>query len=267
MVSSGFILDRQMVDIIKKICEERSIVVRSFSDDWILELSKDDQKSFVYGYRFGINSSSAEGVAQDKVATYQVLDSNDIPAVPHVIVSTRATSHDGWKDAVAEWGRFIVKPLHGGGGRGLRLFSDVNEAVGHMEKHPELEWCVSPFLDLVSETRLILLDGEVLLSFEKQDPQLKDGIPMFNIRLGAKAVNINPDEEIQKLAKNTQFAISPRLTAVDIVRTMDDRLLVLELNDGFSLEHYLRQHGENHAAAVRVYERVVDSIFLPSGNL
>ena len=262
MISNGFVLDRQMVSIIKDICTKRSIELKSFSDDWILELNKEGVKSFIYGYRFGINNSSSEGVTQDKVATYQVLEAAGIAAVPHVIVSTRATTHEQWKSLAHEWGHFIVKPLHGGGGRGLKSFYDVNDAVKHMDSHPELEWCVSPFLEILSETRVILLDGEILLSFEKSSPQMYEGIPMFNLRLGAKASNIDPSLEIKGMSKAAQYAIGLRLTAVDIVKTKNGELKVLELNDGFSLEHYLRQHGENHLAAVRVYEKVIDQLFL-----
>jgi len=215
----------------------------------------------VYGYRFGINNSSSESVAQDKVATYQVLDAAGIAAVPHVIVSTRATTHEQWKSLAQEWGKFIVKPLHGGGGRGLRLFNDINGAMKHMDTHPELEWCVSPFLELQSETRSILLDGEILVSFEKTNPHVHDGIPMFNLRLGAKASNIEPSVEIKNISQSAQRALGLRLTAVDIIRTKDSKLRVLELNDGFSLEHYLRQADENREKAIRVYETIIDSLF------
>jgi glutathione synthase/RimK-type ligase-like ATP-grasp enzyme len=106
-----------------------------------------------------------------------------------------------------------------------------------------------------------MLDGEVLLAFEKQEPVLQDGIPMFNLRLGAKAVDCDPSEEIISLASNTQKTLGLRLTTVDIVELENGELKVLEVNDGFSLEHYMKQDAHNVENARHVYDAIIAKLF------
>ncbi|MDB5161880.1 MAG: hypothetical protein JWM52_388 [Candidatus Saccharibacteria bacterium] len=261
MHNGDFILERQMVHIIKDVCQKRNIQIEAFSDDWILRLSRNNQMHYVYGYHFGLNNGASVEISNDKVATYQLLNAAHIPAVPHLLASTRATQHDSWSSHATGWNSFLIKPTHGGGGRGIRLFSDVEAAKSIMSALSEQDWCVSPFLPIKKETRLVMLDGEVLLAFEKHDPVLQDGIPMFNLRLGARAVNREPSDEIVSLAKQTQQTLGLRLTTVDIVELENGESMVLELNDGFSLEHYMKQDEANLEHAHRVYDAIITKLF------
>lgn len=261
MHNGDFILERQMVRIIKELCQEKNIRFEAFSDDWILRLTKNDNSHYVYGYHFGLNNGASVEISNDKVATYQLLDTAHIPAVPHLLASTRATQHDSWSSHASEWESFLIKPTHGGGGRGIRLFDTIESAKSVMNELAEQDWCVSPFLAINKETRLVMLDGAVVLAFEKQGPVLQDGVPMFNLRLGAKAVNCEPSEEIVALAKNTQKTLGLRLTAVDIVELENGESLVLEVNDGFSLEHYMKHDATNQHNARRVYEAITTKLF------
>jgi len=261
MQSEGFIVDRWMIPIIKDICIKQDITVQSFSDDWILKLQRGDIESFIYGYHFGLNGATSDDIVQDKVATYQVLTAAGIEAVPHVIASTRAGTYSEWKREASGWQRFVIKPMYGGGGRGLKLFDTVDEADTYIATQVEQAWCVSPFLKLVKEIRVIMLDGKVLLAYEKNSPIIKSGIPMFNLRLGAIAKNVALEDEAIALAHTAQKAIGLHLVAIDIVVTDDGRRLVLELNSGFSLEHYMRQSEENQIQAIRFYSEVIRSLF------
>ncbi len=261
MHNGDFILERQMVRIIKDLCEEKNIQFEAFSDDWILRLTKNDNSHYIYGYNFGLNNGASVAISNDKVATYQLLSVAHIPAVPHLLASTRATQHDEWSSQANEWESFLIKPTHGGGGRGIRLFTTTESAKTVMSELTEQDWCVSPFLRINKETRLVMLDGEPILAFEKQEPVLQNGIPMFNLRLGAKAVNCEPSEEVVRLAKRTQKTLGLRLTTVDIVELENGESLVLEVNDGFSLEHYMKQDEANLHNARRVYKAIITKLF------
>ncbi len=155
MQTGEYIVDRWMVDIVKEICGRNGIDVKSYSQDWVLTLQKDTRKTLVCGFKFGLNSSASSAISQDKVATYQLLDDARIAAVPHILVSTRATKHSEWADGAEKWGQFLAKPTHGMGGRGIYLFDDTIKARDAMEEHAEESWCVAPFLPIIKETRLV----------------------------------------------------------------------------------------------------------------
>lgn len=261
MQTGEFILDRKLETIIRDACRELSIKVESFSDDWIFVLTRYEKTSIVYGYQFGLNSSSSAAISRDKVATYQLLDRAGIEAVPHVIVSTRATWHQDWKNKTKQWGRFIAKPIHGGGGRGLKLFDEPDQAEFYINNHTEQDWCVSPLLDIKKETRLIFLDNQLLLSYEKQNPVLLGDIPMFNLRLGATSRTVEASEELVGMARSAMSALGLRFAAVDVVETTNGDKRVLEINEGFSLEHYMLQSDDNYSRAKEVYVKVIKLLF------
>lgn len=253
--------DRTIVKIIRELCQEKNIDLQSYSYDWIFSLRKDGLIKHVYGYRFDLNNTAAGFISQDKVATYQILTDSGVPAVPHTLVSSHQRYYDEiWTKDAHTWQHFLLKPTNGAGGRNIFLFDNIDTTNNFIHKHKHEVWAVSPFLSIIKETRVVLLDDEVLLAFEKTSPVTVHGVPMFNLRLGAKAVNIDPSEEYIKLARQARRAVGLRFAAIDIVELASGELLVLETNDGFSLEHYCLQEPGNIDKARDVYSAAIDAM-------
>lgn len=258
-----YIYERLLPVIVKEICEQRSIAYRSFSDDWILRLKNDHVIRWIVGYKFDINSSAASAVAQDKVATYLTLEDAGIPSVPHYLVRSipgEPLRKDAVKHQIPSGSKVVCKPLFGTGGHDVTFQDDIEQALQHIGSQPEPAWTISPHLDIRTEIRCIVLDGEPLLVFEKYDPTDRDGLKLFNLSHGAKARNTPleaVDPEIIQLAKRAMDAISLRVAAVDIITTPDGNIMILEVNDGITLEHYGRASEENRKQVFAMYDAIV----------
>lgn len=257
MMLGEYIQDRWVVKILRQIAAERGLSFKSWSDDWIVELGDSASGTRVIGYRFALNTSVASFIAQDKVATYAILKSHEIPAVPHELVRTKVSSIN--EASMEKWAKIVTKPLVGTSGHGVRLHSDVASAIEFIENSSIQAWAVSPYLDIESETRLILLDGAILCAYEKQPVEV-NGLKMFNLGLGATASDVEPSEPMVKLAKSAQSAIGLRLCAVDIVKSASGEMVVLEINDAIMMEHYARQSAENEVHVKDVYRSIVSTI-------
>jgi glutathione synthase/RimK-type ligase-like ATP-grasp enzyme len=205
-------------------------------------------------------------LAQDKVATYEVLSAADISAVPHVLARSlpgEPIHKAELKHGLAE-GDIVIKPLSGTGGRGVERYAELDAALEFIQTSPEPAWAISPYLEIVSETRFIMFGGKALLAYEKQQPEIKNGLKFYNLSHGAVAVDI-PDPEIQAsmcgLAERTCRELGLKMAAVDIVSLEDGSQMVLEVNDGFSMEYYARQGAEYKKRAIELYDTIVASMF------
>lgn len=258
MMNGEFIQDRWIVDMLRNIAASRGIAFESWSDDWIIELRKAAKTHRVIGYRFDMNNSVASNISQDKVATYTVLAAHSIPAVAHRLVRTKVS--DANLQHISDWGEIVIKPLVGTSGHGVRKFQDVSSAVAYVNRSSIQAWAAAPYIAIAAETRIVLLDGKVLLAYQKQPVEI-DNLKMFNLGLGGIAVDITPGADMLQLAHDAQSALGLRLCAVDIIETAQGERMVLEVNDAVMVEHYARQSEQNKQAARRVYERIVDELF------
>lgn len=258
MQSGQFITERLMPKMIRAICEERSILFTSFSDDWLLHLEKDGKAARVLGYKFSVNDSVAGNIAQDKVASYELLKHYGVPSIPHYLIRTKASEAD-WKNLPWRDG-MVVKPLSGTSGHGVAKVSSAYEAEEWMEKWGIEAWAASPYIDIEREVRLVLLDDELLLAYEKQPVEI-DGLKFFNLGKSAIAVDYQPADSEIELAKKAKKALGLRLCAADIVELADNSWQVLEANDGIMMENYARQSPENKEVAKQVYASIISSLF------
>lgn len=249
-----FIQDRWIVNALREVATEKNMPFKSWSDDWIIQLGESDNNLRIIGYRFALNDSVAASIAQDKVATYTILHEQGVAAVPHELVRTKVSQVN--KNSMKGWDRIITKPLVGTSGHGVRLHGSVFSAVEFIENSPIQAWAASPYVDIETETRLILLDGELLLAYEKQ-PVIINDLKMFNLGLGATAIDIEPDERQLNLARSAQASMGLRLCAVDIIRSVNGDVSVLEINDAIMMEHYARQSVINKSRVVSVYRSIV----------
>lgn len=258
MQNGEYIKDRLIVEMVEEACAEIGVEVHSFSDDWVLELRKNGSIGHVFGYKFGFNNAAAASIAQDKVAAYQVMASYGVNAVEHYLIRP---SDDSLWDRLPYREDIIIKPLTGTGGRGIERCSDTGVARRKIEKSEIDAWAMSPFYDIAREVRLIILDGDILLSYEKR-AVVEKGLRFFNLGKGATPVNYEPALSIQKLAVEAINAIGLRVGAVDIAMGKDGEVRVMEINDGIMMENFARHSEINKMMAREVYRTLVKRMFV-----
>jgi glutathione synthase/RimK-type ligase-like ATP-grasp enzyme len=257
MTHGQYILDRWMVGVIEAICLKHGIDYRSYSDDWLLELSHKGIVRRVFGYKFSINDAAATAIAGDKVATYQLLHAHGISAVEHRLVRTKASESTDWAEGFSE---LVVKPLDGTSGHGVGLLASPTHVPGYIQKHQAIAaWAVSPYQQIQSERRFIILDGELICQYQKSPIEIH-GLKMFNLGLGATVLHNEATDLETKLAVRAVNALGLRLAAVDIILTPEG-YKVLEVNDGIMMENYMRQSEENKKQATNIYESIILALF------
>lgn len=255
MAIGEFIIDRWMEGMIASICTELDIDHQVFSYGWVHRLEKGDVRKFVCGYRFDLNAAASAGIANDKVAAYEVLQSQGVPAAEHFLVRKSPVS-----GAITWYGTppddMVVKPLDASGGLQIARVKTQGEAEEWIDTFSDFAWAVSPFYDIKRECRIVMLDGEILLAYEKAGV-VKDGLTFFNLGQGATATDITPNDTMHSLAYGAMDAIGLRLAAVDVIETADGEWRVLEVNSGFMMEHYMRQSDENRQKGYELYQKII----------
>lgn len=257
-----YIKNRLFPKLVSQACQERGASVTAFSDDWILMIEKNRKKYWAVGYSFDLNATGASTVARDKVACYQVLRHEGVPAIEHYLLRSRGQHKllvENIPSALTN-APVVIKPLLGTGGVGVQKFGTAQLASEFVADDPHPDWALSPYHEIVSEVRLIICDQKILCAYEKIEPYEKDGLRYFNLGLGAKARDINPTDEYVTLAYAAMSAIGLRVASVDIARQADDSLIVMEVNDGITMERYARQSSENLLTTTQVYENIVSKL-------
>ena len=266
MQQGQYIQTRLLPTFVRQAAKIHNIACESMSDDWVLRLSTDLEIRWVLGYQFDLNSAAASALTSDKVATYVALNAVGIDAARHVVL--RSLPNDNMSDILNHLDfadmPFVIKPLSGTSGRGVQKVSNRTTAVAKIEASNEVAWAASPYYEIISEYRSVMLDDQTLLSYKKTHPVLAHGLKLFNLGMGAVATDVpdmNMVERLDKLSKQTCKALSLRAAAVDIIELADGSLLVLEVNGGIMMENYARQSDEYKARAERVYDAIVQAMF------
>ena len=302
--------DRILVDVVRPLAAERGVEVAAFSGDWILRLSRGDRVEYVVGYGFPLNSSGARAVADDKAATAELLADRGVACVEHHLFlrpDLAGYVRDGGNWAAMRalgerWGwDVVVKPNDGTGGLGVvRVGSAAAlEAAVHAGFAEHRALALSPFHEIETEYRAVVLDGAVLLAYAKARPAVVgDGartvaalaadagvdasslgpgaladVPArgerrvldwrHNLGLGARPRPIEDADvrdEVERLAARAARALGLRFASVDVVETAAGRA-VLEANAGVMLEAYARAAPDGPDAARRVYGAALDALF------
>ena len=169
------------VRILKEICAEEGISLTGYSSDWAFRLERDGKRAFILGYQFGLNPASSQQVCKDKNITSEVLTSLGIPCVFHTLYMTPSmlsyVGSDGSWISMSEAlkkGPVVVKDNYGTGGNQVYLVRTQPElekaAAEVFARSQAIALC--PYEEILTEYRLIVLDGEVKLAFEKIRPSL-----------------------------------------------------------------------------------------------
>ena len=167
-----------VVRILREICEEKQISLRSYADEWAWELEKDGVRNYIFGYQFGLNRAVTASICNDKGMTSELLTRHGIPNVEHICFMPPekaffVSDKGSWAAASAllqKYGTIVVKNNEGTGGDQVYLVSNQLE----LEQAAALLFArgcsmsVSPYEKILEEYRVILLDGEVQVMFSKE---------------------------------------------------------------------------------------------------
>ena len=173
--------ERTFHRLMRELCSEMNIKLEKLSYGWILQLTKDGKVKHITGTRFDLNPEATGEIACDKYATYEVLHSQNVPIIQHVMVFNPAMrgsyiSDDGISLTIAseflKHGCLVVKPNNGCEGQGVYLCHTMKETEAAIQKlfisSSSISLC--PYYDIRTEYRTFYLKGEVLLIYGKTKP-------------------------------------------------------------------------------------------------
>ena len=211
--------------LMRDFCAEMGIKMEKLSYDLILQLTKGDKVRHITGTRFDLNGEASGDIACDKYATYEVLSSQNIPMIKHVMVFNPANRNryigdEGiWMTVVSEflkYGSLVVKPNYGCEGQGVQLCHTLKETETAITKLFKTESSISicPYYDIKKEYRTFYLDGKVYLIYGKTKP--------FVIGNGNLAVG----ELVEKLNLPDKHVVQENLKSLDLeyVPAVDEKV-------------------------------------------
>ncbi|MDT4954568.1 MAG: hypothetical protein QOJ02_2706 [Acidobacteriota bacterium] len=179
--------ERSLVRAVKEIAEELGLKLITFSQDWVIRLEKGNQTRHIFGYNFDLSGASSHLITNDKSASAELLSHNKIPAVEHRLflrpnLAGYVASEGNWREMLSYFksnkADVVCKSNTGTGGNQVyraRTPLELELAV-HQLFSSNRAIALSPFINIDSEYRLIMLDHTCELAYEKVRPKvLGDG--------------------------------------------------------------------------------------------
>ena len=173
---------RNFVRIIKEICSEENIELKSFSYDWIFELRKGENYNYIIGYQFGLNSASVNSICCDKSAASEIMNDFNIPNVEHRFfmspVNQKYVSDFGNWETLIEMletnGQLVCKSNDGTGGNNVfhvKNQFELEQAVFKIFQKSR-SMAVSSYYEIENEYRTTVLNGMIKLIYSKRRPYI-----------------------------------------------------------------------------------------------
>ena len=273
MVSSlprfGHDLRPSFVKQIGEAAEAQGIELDWLSDYWVARLRRAETTKYLTGYTFPVNDAAAANIANDKVASFAVLDDYGLPAVRHDLFRFKAISESDWVDAViSDIGLPVVlKPYSDSGGIDVERATTQHELTAILTslstRHRAL--ALSPYLNIQHEHRIVMLDDHALLAYQKVRQPINHAGELewrHNLRLGAQAETIVLETvaPMVTLARQTMRALGLRFASVDIIEVAN-LIIVLEVNSAVTLENFSQQKPEFFMHASPIYSDAIQLCF------
>lgn len=261
------------MNIIDEICKEKGIDETFLSFGWIRELKKDGKIRHIVRNNFDLNPSACKDIVNDKYATYEVLKENDIPVLEYNIIfnsKRRNGFEDDIETKIKEYfdryhKKIVIKINDSSEGKGVFLFEDEKLAISKVEElfeEKESSVSVCPFENIDEEYRAVYLDGEILCLYKKIKP--KNGWK-HNLSNGAIPKEVTSEDRYQdkvlEIAIKAGQAVNARFVSVDISRTPDERLFVMEINGSVCMSKFAEQFPNGYEITKSIYEKAIDKMF------
>ncbi len=247
--------------IISELADEQGLIHRTYSNNWIHEISNGSVQKIIIGLHFPLNSESSAGLARDKTATSILLSHYGVPVIPHILISLPHRYLEGHFFSVVEeveklYGYpLVVKPNTGAEGRKVELVQQRGELRAHIDEihSTGVAAALAPFIPNAVEYRVVMLDMNALIILKKS-PQ--KGEWRHNLTRGASASLDIPSavkSRLLAIAQKTMGVMGLRVASVDILMNEKAGYQVLEVNSSISLLHFAKHNEEFYQKAKAVY--------------
>lgn len=289
--------------IIREICHEEGIHVDTYCDAYCLKLSKNNKITFIYDSIFENNSSAVYKLLRDKSAVSEILSQQSIPTVEHYYFYSNTANFNDIKlkleQLFRKYKKLVIKHNEGMSGKDVYLIETESELERLssliFQKYNSLSVC--PYYKILHEYRIIFLNGQVKLIFDKIRPNvIGDGlhnieelakqkkynyidknidpkhIPQknqsvilswrHNLNYGAIPEIIQDEDLISKLSLLAQKAakeLNVNFASIDIIQTESNDFRVLEINGSVTLNKFASFSSKNHEIAKSIYKEAIMS--------
>ncbi len=238
-------------ELINEICCEDGISFELISKEWIIKLGKNRINKYIAGTKMPLNSETTFLLCRDKYATYEVLQSEGIPIVEHRLIyytkhvksyESDLNSTSEFQDYLNKHKKIIIKNTCGSMGEDVYMVKDMNKLKSSLRKIFERNdtAVISPFMNIEAEYRVICLDDEVELIFEKVR---NSNSWKHNLCQGARAQLLEDADLKERLtcfALQVMKALNARFASVDVI-SVDGGLMVLEVNSSVCMSYFAEQ--------------------------
>ena len=172
-----------MLKIIDEICTEKNIEKTMHSFGWIRELKKDGKVRHIVRNTFDLNPAGAYDIVNDKYATYEILNNNNISVLEHIMLFNPTTREEFAEnldkqidEALLKFnGKVVIKANNSCQGKDVFLLTKKEEII---EKVKELfskgadGVSACPFKEIEAEYRVIYLDDGIEYVYKKEKPYI-----------------------------------------------------------------------------------------------
>jgi len=165
---------RSLESIITNIATKMGLTIDFMCDNWVISLRKNKTTKYIFGYNFGLNSSTSKMICDDKYACSEILSKNNVSCIPYEFFNTRYSNRDS---LIIDLFNFldkyssgvVCKNNTGTGGEYAYLCKTKKSLLLALDKftNRNLNFIANPFLNIKNEFRVIILDGKVLLTYKK----------------------------------------------------------------------------------------------------
>ena len=287
-------------EIIEEICEEENIKLSLFQRKWLKILEKNDKTRYIVGYKFSLNNQGISNIMDDKGLFYDLLTYKKIPIITHHLIFNKYDKEEIIKLFNEYNHKVIVKGNIGTCGKEVYKIEDENRLFEIIDKLLETQYSLSlcPYYDIVNEYRVIVLNNKVKLIYGKENAkvvgdgihslqelaidfnpsyyskhQLDNYVPnkdeevildyRFNLSNGARVIE-EVDKKLEKNIKDLANLViketNPTFASIDIIKTSDNKLFVMEANSGIMMYNYLRQTN-NYDLVKNIYKEAIELMF------
>ena len=289
--------------IIKEICYEKGINFKLVSKDWVIILEKGNKYRYIIGYKFPLNNQSSGKICDDKFALYEVVKEFKIPVVEHNIVYN---DYDIKKlDEYCKQFNYdmVIKNNCGTCGNDMFHVNSLDEIIRKMNllfaRNKSVS--ISPYYEIKTEYRIIVLDDNVELVYGKKKPivvgngkntiyellcsfnqnyfkNIKDdslnrvlkGGEMFeynwqfNLSKGAMPFlleNALIEDKLKVMAIEIAQVLGVKFASIDIIELSDGSLMLLEVNSGVMMDNLSKSIDNGKNIVKNIYTKVINEMF------
>ncbi len=174
---------RIFLEALRSYCTRHGIAIEVRSDGWVVVMQREAQRRCAFGYDVGLNSAVAHRIANDKAATSEILSAAGIACVPHTLflspeMNEYVSRPGSWTPMLALLAEnprgVVVKPNEGTTGESVFMVTNppaLELAVARVFA-AHLSLAISPRVDILDEVRVVVLDGEALIVYDKSRPSV-----------------------------------------------------------------------------------------------